>query len=202
MNIINDTVKSFFQQHNYGNSSTKNLMMHCRPSVEKFVFSHLYERLYSMYKFKNCANDRIYKQGKFMVENYDSIELMKSLKIPKDFAILTEEEEKNGKIAYDSCIQIMNRIEKEISPGEKIKDLMRMYAEMKIAVVDYREGKVELQNLNDQIKVFGYIAIKADLSFPNTEFELLKDYLSFQESPDPMEEFIITNLQVFFNNIL
>ena len=196
INLINETVKSFFQQHNYGNTSTKGLMMYCRPSVEKYIFSHLYERLYAMYKCKNEKLDKTYHRGKSMVNDLDSVKQFSTLKIPKEFIFTNEEEEKNIK-PYDNCVQILNRIEKSISPGEKVKDIMRMYAEMKIDAIDYSKGKAELQSVDEQSKVLAYIVLKADLSCPNAQFNLLRDYLSLQETSNSTEELVMMNLLVF-----
>jgi len=198
MDLINETVKSFFQQHNYGNSSMKGFMMYCRPSVEKYIFSHLYERLYEMYKCKNKERDNEFRKAKTVAQSLTSMELFRTLKVPKEFMLGTEEEKVDP---YGNCVEILNRSEKSISPGEKVKDIMRMYTETKIAVINYRGEKAELQNVNDQVRVLAYILAKADLKFPNTEFNLLKDYVCMQETSNTAEEFAITNLQVLLLTI-
>lgn len=39
MTTVNDTVHSFNSEYNLGKETTKSLMTHCRPSVEKYLFS-------------------------------------------------------------------------------------------------------------------------------------------------------------------
>ncbi len=81
MGVINETVKSFFQQHNYGKAGTKDFMMHCRPSVEKFVFSRLYERIYAMYKAKNAELDKEYHSKRKQLDSLTRAELRRALKV-------------------------------------------------------------------------------------------------------------------------
>jgi len=39
MELINQTVQSFQSDYNLGKDSAKSLMQHCRPAVEKYLFS-------------------------------------------------------------------------------------------------------------------------------------------------------------------
>jgi len=53
--MINDVVDNLFSEFNYGKNDTKYVMPYCRASVEKFVFTKLYESINAMYldRFKN-----------------------------------------------------------------------------------------------------------------------------------------------------
>ncbi len=82
MGVVNETVKALFQQHNYGKSGTKDIMMHCRPSVEKYVFSRLYDRVYAMYKAKNAELDRSFEQKRTETKSLSRAVLRAALKVP------------------------------------------------------------------------------------------------------------------------
>ena len=71
---------------------------------------------------------------------------------------------------------------------------MQMFAEMKTDVIDYSKGKFELEGMDDQMPVFIYIMLMANLTNPMTEMNLLYDYLKYQEKDT--EQMLITNLQV------
>ena len=201
MTVVNETVKSFFQQYNYGKTGTKDFMIYCRPSVEKFVFSKLYDRVYAMYKSKNEDIDKNYLAKKEKIKSVSSAEFFKALQIEPEYIPATESTKK----PYESPIQTLARIEKSNSPGEKVKDVMRMYAEIKSIVLDNTKGKVELHNVEDQRKVFTYIVANSALTAPATELNFLRDYLTFQEGPNVNEQFVVSNLHaslIYFIQVL
>ncbi len=118
------------------------------------------------------------------------------MKISDEFSAITPEEEKLGKLGYDESIQILNRIEKSNCPGEKVGEIMRMFAEMKSTVVDHTRGKSELGRSEDQSKVFAYMVANCGLTAPATELHFLHDYLSFQEGQMATEQMVVANLKV------
>jgi hypothetical protein len=40
-----------------GKDARKDMLEHCRPTVEKYIFGKLHDKLFSMYKFKNEQSD-------------------------------------------------------------------------------------------------------------------------------------------------
>ena len=59
MGLVNETVHAFNSEYNLGNDKAKSLMPFCRPVVEKYVFSKLYDKLFAMYAHKNEVYDRL-----------------------------------------------------------------------------------------------------------------------------------------------
>lgn len=55
--FVNETVKNFESGYNLGKEAQKDMLMHCRPTVEKYIFGKLYDKLFAMYKYKNEAVD-------------------------------------------------------------------------------------------------------------------------------------------------
>lgn len=49
----NETVGSFESEYNLGKEISKDLLLYCRPSVERYYFGKLYEKLFAMYAIKN-----------------------------------------------------------------------------------------------------------------------------------------------------
>lgn len=62
--IIEETIASLFSHFNYGRTQSEKMMHFCRPAVEKFVFSKVYNQLYSIYEFKfREANEHFYSKS-------------------------------------------------------------------------------------------------------------------------------------------
>lgn len=185
---INETVKEFFKQHNYGKSDTKDFMVHCRSSVEKFVFSKLYDHIHDMYKVKNSALDRKYLAKREIIKDYSFRQLLKLLVIPKE-CIPSES-------TCNRFAQILAGIEKSNSPREKVRDVMRMYSELQVAMSDLTNSTNKLKNKEGTSKLFAYLLAICSLTAPAAEFSLLRDYLSLQEKQRSSEQLVIANFQV------
>lgn len=57
VNFVNETVKSFESGYNLGKDAQKDMLLHCRPTVEKYIFGKLHTKLFAMYRLKNQATD-------------------------------------------------------------------------------------------------------------------------------------------------
>lgn len=86
--IVNETVNAFYHQYNFGRSEKTYLMKFCRPSVEKFVFSQVYEKLIQMYQLKyQEKDDRFCSQRQKIQDKFGPVEAMKFLDIPDCFIL-------------------------------------------------------------------------------------------------------------------
>jgi hypothetical protein len=50
-------VFSFESQYNLGKENSKDLLLHCRPTVERYIFGKLFDKLFVMYAIKNEEDD-------------------------------------------------------------------------------------------------------------------------------------------------
>ena len=55
--MVNETVKSFSSSFNLGSEQSKDILLQCRPTVEKYYFSKLYDKLFAMYAIKHQEAD-------------------------------------------------------------------------------------------------------------------------------------------------
>ena len=62
-------------------------MKHCRPAVEKYLFSKLYDALYAMYAYKNQKNDELFDERIQILRNMSLQELWETLSIDEKFFI-------------------------------------------------------------------------------------------------------------------
>ena len=60
MGLVNETVYALNSEYNLDKDTAKSMMPYCRPAVEKYVFSKLYDQLFSMYRVKNEEEDALY----------------------------------------------------------------------------------------------------------------------------------------------
>lgn len=51
--FVNETVRSFESQYNLGKENSKDMLMHCRPTVERYIFGKLFDKLFAMYQFNH-----------------------------------------------------------------------------------------------------------------------------------------------------
>lgn len=62
-------------------------MSHCRPSVEKYVFSKLYDKLFAMYAIKNEEEDRLFQERSSLIKRMKAHDIMRYLGIKDTFII-------------------------------------------------------------------------------------------------------------------
>jgi len=200
--LVDEIVKLFEKQYNYGKQSTKELMGYCQVSIEKFVFSKVYEMLFGMY-LCNATDDDIELTKKMLqLKKFKGSRLMKILEFKSKYIVVTEEEEKKGKFGYENSIKAINKIKHLLYPHEKLAQIMQMYADMKTTVIDYSKGKSELITMDDQMPIFIYIMAMCTLSHPLTELNFLSDYLNYRDKGYDTEQQLVTNLQASLMYIL
>jgi len=60
MNVVNETVQSFNSEYNLGKEMGKDMLFYCRGTVEKYIFTKLYDQLIAMYAHRNEADDTLF----------------------------------------------------------------------------------------------------------------------------------------------
>ena len=85
--MVNDTVHAFNSDYNLGKESAKSLMTYCRPAVEKYIFSKLYDKLFAMYAIKNEDEDRLFTERSSLIRRMKPTEVMQYLGISEKFQI-------------------------------------------------------------------------------------------------------------------
>lgn len=87
MGLVNETVHAFNSEYNLGNDKAKSLMPYCRPVVEKYVFSKLYDKLFAMYAIKNEIEDTLFAERSQTIKNQRPDDVMIYLGINKKFIL-------------------------------------------------------------------------------------------------------------------
>ena len=60
-------------------------MPYCRPSVEKYVFAKLYDKLFAMYAIKNEDEDRLFVERSGQIKRQKAHDIMRYLGIKENF---------------------------------------------------------------------------------------------------------------------
>ena len=68
MMVVNETVQSFNQEHNLGKEMGKDMLYYCRPTVEKYIFSKLFDQLFAMYQHKNEQDDELFTERSLIIK--------------------------------------------------------------------------------------------------------------------------------------
>lgn len=87
MSLVHETVHAFNSDYNLGKESAKSLMTYCRPAVEKYIFSKLYDKLFAMYAIKNEDEDRLFTERSLLIRRMKPVEVMQYLGIREKFQI-------------------------------------------------------------------------------------------------------------------
>ena len=68
MNVVNETVQSFNSEYNLGKEMGKDMLFYCRGTVEKYIFSKLFDQLFAMYAHKNEAEDDLFTTRSLIIK--------------------------------------------------------------------------------------------------------------------------------------
>lgn len=128
---VEETVDSLFSHYNYGRSSAEKIMVYCRPSVEKFIYSKLLSQLLDIYIVKyNHFEEKLQKMRQDS-EGLTDIAIMEGIRIPKELRMEDEKE------PYKEAIMMLNKIHNFSTPIERLNCLLSIVESIKTDVVDY-----------------------------------------------------------------
>lgn len=63
------------------------------------------------------------------------------------------------------------------SPRDKLACINQSFSYLKTTIVDHWKGKLELNAMDDVLPLTIYVVALADLSHPQSEFNIMEDYL-------------------------
>ena len=87
MSVVNETVLSFNSEYNLGKEMGKDMLFYCRGTVEKYIFSKLFEFLFAMYVHKNEGEDELFTQRSLRIKQMKPAQVMEYLGINQKFII-------------------------------------------------------------------------------------------------------------------
>lgn len=221
MNVVNETVASFNSEYNLGKEMGKDMLFYCRGTVEKYVFSKLFEFLFSMYCYKNEADDELFTQRSLRIKQMKPTQVMEYLGINHKFIIQQKTQwlsrlgssndlsaemgpdsarssnvstaDDRSKVPYIEAIREIEKIQTLDNPGEMVNCLSDSFEKLKTAVVDHHKGKLELSAMDDVLPLSIYVVSMANLQNPMSHQQLMADYLRCNQRGYDLERKLLCN---------
>ena len=137
---------------------------------EQFLFVKIYYMIYDIYdkKYKKQNNDFLLVQ-KEINEKLSIKEIIKKIGIKEKF--ISKEE-----IPYKSVIDILSMVSLERSLRKKFEILTDASLEIRTCVLEYSNGKYELDSMDDELPIIIYIATQIKVKNIFAELNIVDDY--------------------------
>ena len=190
--IMIDIVKIIELSTNTLNSSYNNYQnndsVYFSLASEQFLFSKIYYIIYDIYdkKYKKQNNDFLLVQ-KEINEKLSIKEIIEKIGIKQKFR-------SNEDLPYKSVIDILSMISFERSLRKKFEILTTASLEIRTCVLEYSNGKHELDSMDDELPIIIYIATQIKVADMFAELNIVDDYFRIISRDDLMQNKMITNL--------
>ena len=190
--IMIDIVKIIELSTNTLNSSYNNYQnndsVYFSLASEQFLFSKIYYIIYDIYdkKYKKQNNDFLLVQ-KEINEKLSIKEIIEKIGIKQKFR-------SNEDFPYKSVIDILSMISFERSLRKKFEILTTASLEIRTCVLEYSNGKHELDSMDDELPIIIYIATQIKVANMFAELNIVDDYFRIISRDDLMQNKMITNL--------
>ena len=155
---------------------------------EQFLFGKIYYMIYDIYdkKYKKQNNDFLLVQ-KEINEKLSIKEIIKKIGIKEKF--ISKEE-----IPYKSVIDILSMVSLERSLRKKFEILTDASLEIRTCVLEYSNGKYELDSMDDELPIIIYIATQIKVKNTFAELNIVDDYFRIISRDELIQNKMITNL--------
>ena len=170
------------------NNSQNNDSIYFALASEQFLFSKIYYVIYDLYdkRYKKNNNDFLLVQ-KEINEKLSIKEIIKKIGIKEKF-------KSNEEIPYKSVIDILSMISFERSLRKKFEILTSASLEIRTCVLEYSNGKYELDSMDDELPIIIYIATQIKVTNIFAELNIVDDYFRIISRDDLIQNKMITNL--------
>ena len=155
---------------------------------EQFIFSKIYYIIYDIYdkKYKKKNNDFLLIQ-KEINEKLSIKEIIEKIGIKEKFRSREE-------FPYKSVLDILGMISFEKSLRRKFEILTSVSLEIRTCVLEYSNGKYELDSMDDELPIIIYIATQIKIPNIFAELNIVDDYFRIISRDDLIQNKMITNL--------
>ena len=170
------------------NNSQNNDSIYFALASEQFLFSKIYYVIYDLYdkRYKKNNNDFLLVQ-KEINEKLSIKEIIKKIGIKEKF-------KSNEEIPYKSVIDMLSMISFERSLRKKFEILTSASLEIRTCVLEYSNGKYELDSMDDELPIIIYIATQIKVTNIFAELNIVDDYFRIISRDELIQNKMITNL--------
>ena len=190
--IMIDIVKIIELSTNTLNSTYNNYQnndsVYFSLASEQFLFSKIYYIIYDIYdkKYKKQNNDFLLIQNEIN-KKLCIKEIIEKIGIKEKFR-------SNEELPYKSVIDILSMISFERSLRKKFEILTTASLEIRTCVLEYSNGKYELDSMDDELPIIIYIATQIKIANIFAELNIVDDYFRIISRDDLIQNKMITNL--------
>ena len=178
INTLNSTY------NNYQNNDSTYFSL----ASEQFLLSKIYNIIYDIYdkKYKKQNNDFLLVK-KEINEKLNIKEIINKIGIKEKFKSKEE-------FPYKSVIDILGMISLERSLRKKFEILTSASLEIRTCVLEYSNGKYELDSMDDELPIIIFIATQINVANIFAELNIVDDYFRIISRDDLIQNKMITNL--------
>ncbi len=170
------------------NNNQNNDITYFSLASEQFLFNKIYYVIYDIYnkKYQNQNNEFLLKQ-RDINEKLNINELFTKIGVKQKFRG-TED------VPYKSVIDIVNMVPLEKSLKKKFEILTKGSLEIRTCILEYTNGKYELDSMDDELPIIIYIATQVKVSNLFAELNIIDDYIKSILRDDLIQNKMVTNL--------
>ena len=155
---------------------------------EQYIFNKIYFNLFNIYseKYKK-QNEEIIKIQNEINNKYKTLEICNKLQINPIY--LGEEQD-----PFRSVINIINQIQFEKFLHKKFEILTHASLEIRKCILEYSEGKFELESMDDELPIIIFISTQVKVDNFIAELNMLDDYIKCSMRDNLVQNKMCTNL--------
>ena len=170
------------------NNNQDNDITYFSVASEQFLFNKIYYILYDVYnkKYQNQNNDFLLKQ-KEINEHLNIDELFIKIGVKRKFRGTDD-------IPYKTVIDYINMVPLEKSLKKKFEILTKGSLEIRTCILEYTNGKNELDSMDDELPIIIYIATQVKVANLFAELNMIDDYIKIILRDDLIQNKMVTNL--------
>ena len=184
-----NTLNCNINNNNNFNSNTNYNSTFFSTASEHFIFNKIYPYLYQIY-------DKKYKK---LNDEYLSIkkDINKSMSIKDILTNVGVSEQYQGgeeEFPYKTVIENINKISYEKCLKNKVEILTQSALEMRSCILEYTNGKAELESMDDEVPIIIYIDTQVNIDNLYAELNMIDDYIKCTIRNDLVQNKMVTNL--------
>ena len=170
------------------NNNQNNDITYFSLASEQFLFNKIYYVIYDIYdkKYQKQNHDFLMKQ-KEINDKLDINEIFKKIGVKPKFRGTDDK-------PYKSVIDFVNMVPLENSLKKKFEILTKSSLEIRTCILEYTNGKYELDSMDDELPIIIYIATQVKVVNLFAELNIIDDYLKIVLRDDLMQNKMVTNL--------
>ena len=155
---------------------------------EQFIFNKIYHYLYEIYdkKYKNM-NDEYLSIKKDINTNMSIKDIMANIGVNDKY-------KGEDEFPYKTVIENVNKVSYEKYLKNKFEILTQSSLEMRGCILEYTNGKDDLESLDEELPIIIYIATQINIENIFAELNMLDDYIKCRMRDDLVQNKMVTNL--------